>query len=44
MLLLHDKDQQWNNPLASLATCPCSQSPSQPKIFLGEIWWGQKCL
>jgi len=23
MLLLHDKDQQWNNPLASLATCPC---------------------
>jgi len=25
MLLLHDKDQQENNPLASLATCPCRQ-------------------
>jgi len=23
MLSLHDKDQQQNNPLASLATCPC---------------------
>jgi len=25
MLLLHDKQQQQNNPLASLATCPCRQ-------------------
>jgi len=25
MLLLHDKDQQQNNPLVSLATCPCRQ-------------------
>jgi len=25
MLLLHDKDQQQNNPLANLATCHCSQ-------------------
>jgi len=23
MLSLHDKDQQQNNSLASLATCPC---------------------
>jgi len=25
MLLLHDKDQQWNNPLASFATYTCRQ-------------------
>jgi len=25
MLLLHDKDQQQNNPLVSLATWPCRQ-------------------
>jgi len=26
MLLLHNRDQQQNNPIASLATCLCSQS------------------
>jgi len=25
MSLLHDKDQQQNTPLVSLATCPCRQ-------------------
>jgi len=23
MLLVHEKDQQWKNPLTSLATYPC---------------------
>jgi len=26
MLLIHEKDQQWNNLLASLATYPCRQT------------------
>jgi len=42
MLLLHDKDHQWNNPLASLATCPAGSSVASPKMWSPKNLVGTK--
>jgi len=48
VLLLRNKDQEYNNPLASFATCLCRQRESTCAKRVGDLavtnlpWWASR--